>query len=57
LIAYRTFWQGGRRSSGGDGLGAAGRAWWLWEWLEGWVEVIGRRVFEGKCDIRELQPF
>jgi len=23
----------------------------------GWVEAIGRRVFEGKCDIRELQPF
>jgi len=26
--------QGGRRSSEGDGLGDAGRAGWLWEWLE-----------------------
>jgi len=27
-------------------LGEAGRAWWLWEWLGGWVEVIG--IFEAK---------
>jgi len=29
----------GRRSRGGDGLGVAGRAWWLWAWLCGWVEA------------------
>jgi len=26
-------------------------------WREGWVDVIGRRVFEGKYEIRELQSF
>jgi len=24
--------------------GGDGRAWWLWEWLGGWVEVIERRL-------------
>jgi len=25
--------RGGQRRMGGNGLGVAGRAWWLWEWL------------------------
>jgi len=43
-------WGEGLKVLGGRGGYGSGLGDGYWEW-------IGRRVFEGKCDVRELQPF
>jgi len=37
----------------GGGLEGAGRGWWLWGWLGGWVEAIGRE--RGYADIAYVE--